>query len=56
MAPIRPMDAVMALYSDGDRELSEAIIASLSRAIFGEGMSPRQAWRSAPSPESVIEF
>jgi len=28
------MDAVVALYSDGDQELSEAIIASLSRAIF----------------------
>jgi hypothetical protein len=28
------MDAVVALYSDGDQELSEAIIASLSRVIF----------------------
>ncbi len=33
---IRPMDAVVALYSEGDHELSEAIIASLSRAVFGE--------------------
>ena len=30
------MDAVVALYSEGDHELSEAIIASLSRAVFGE--------------------
>ncbi len=29
------MDAVAALYSDGQVELSEAIIASLSRALFG---------------------
>src|SRR5258705_813217 len=33
--PIRPMDAVAALYSDGEVELSKAIIASLSRALFG---------------------
>ena len=30
------MDAVVALYSEGDHELSEAIIASLSRAVFVE--------------------
>jgi hypothetical protein len=35
MEDIRPMDAVAALYSDSDHELSEAIIASLSRVIFG---------------------
>jgi len=35
MKQIRPMDAVVALYSDSEHELSEAIIASLSRAIFG---------------------
>jgi len=35
------MDAVVALYSDGDVELSEAIVASLSRAIFGEGTTAR---------------
>ena len=35
MKHIRPMDAVVALYSDSEHELSEAIIASLSRAIFG---------------------
>ena len=29
------MDAVAALYSDGEVELSKAIIASLSRALFG---------------------
>jgi len=29
------MDAVVALYSDGQVELSETIIASLSRALFG---------------------
>lgn len=33
--PIRPMDAVAALYSEGEVELSKAIIASLSRALFG---------------------
>ena len=37
MQSIRPMDAVVALYSDGDHALSEAIIASLSQAIFGGG-------------------
>ncbi|EDY16565.1 hypothetical protein CfE428DRAFT_5844 [Chthoniobacter flavus Ellin428] len=37
MKQIRPMDAVAALYSDGDHALSEAIIASLSRAIFVGG-------------------
>ena len=34
---LRPMDAVVALYSDGAHEMSEAIIASLSRAVFGTG-------------------
>jgi hypothetical protein len=42
MEPIRPMDAVVALYSEGDHELSEAIIASLSRAVF-EGRDGRPA-------------
>ena len=37
MEDIRPMDAVAALYSGGDHELTEAIIASLSRAIFDGG-------------------
>ena len=36
MGPLRAMDAVVALYSEGDHELSEAIIASLSRAVFEE--------------------
>src|SRR4051812_48358715 len=35
---IRPMEAVTALYADGDRELTEAIIASLSRTIFDRGI------------------
>lgn len=34
MSPIRPMDAVTVLYSAGDEELTEAIIASLSRGVF----------------------
>ena len=34
---IRPMDAVMALYSEGEEELTEAIVASLSHAVFHEG-------------------
>ncbi len=42
MEPIRPMDAVVALYSEGEHELSEAIIASLSRAVF-EGRNARPA-------------
>jgi hypothetical protein len=37
MQDLKPMDAVAALYSGGRQELSEAIVASLSRAIFGEG-------------------
>ncbi|MEO6784849.1 MAG: hypothetical protein ABI318_01845 [Chthoniobacteraceae bacterium] len=32
---LRPMDAVVALYSEGAPEVSEAIIASLSQAVFG---------------------
>ncbi len=32
---VRPMDAVFALYSDGAHEMSAAIVASLSRAVFG---------------------
>jgi hypothetical protein len=39
------MDAVVALYSEGDHELSEAIIASLSRAVF-EGRDGRPAGRA----------
>ena len=35
--PVRPMDAVVALYSDSAHEMSEAIIASLSLAVFGGG-------------------
>ena len=34
---LRPMDAVVALYAEGSHEMSEALIASLSRAIFGTG-------------------
>jgi hypothetical protein len=34
MSPIRPMDAVTILYSHGDEELTEAIIASLSHGVF----------------------
>jgi len=37
MERIRPMDAVVALYSEGDHELSEAIIASLSNSVFRGG-------------------
>ncbi|HEY3897908.1 MAG TPA: hypothetical protein VGM54_04795 [Chthoniobacter sp.] len=48
MQKIRPMDAVVALYSDGERELTEAIIASLSRAIFSgvDGAPARLAQRA----------
>jgi hypothetical protein len=34
MQNLKPMDAVVALFSNGHQELSEAIVASLSRAIF----------------------
>jgi len=34
MHELRPMDAVAALYSDRDRELAQAIVASLSHAVF----------------------
>lgn len=34
MQNLKPMDAVAALFSNGHHELSEAIVASLSRAIF----------------------
>lgn len=34
MKPVRPMDAVVALYSAGQNELTEAIIESLSSAVF----------------------
>src|SRR4051812_15340051 len=42
MEPMRAMDAVDVLYSEGDHELSEAIITSLSRAVF-EGSHGRPA-------------
>ena len=37
---VKPMDAVVALYSDGDHALAGAIIDSLSRAIFSDGHVP----------------
>ena len=37
LAKLTPMDAVSALYSGQDWALSEAIVGSLSRAVFGEG-------------------
>ena len=37
MKPVRPMDAVAALYSGGNSELSEAIIGSMSHAVFKVG-------------------
>ncbi len=43
------MDAVVALYSEGNHELSEAIIASLSRAVF-EGSHGRP---SGPAQRSL---
>ena len=36
LAELTPMDAVSALYSGQDWTLSEAIVSSLSRAVFGE--------------------
>jgi len=37
MQNLKPMEAVAALYGSGRRELSEAIVASLSRAVFSGG-------------------
>jgi hypothetical protein len=37
MQNLKPMDAVAALFSNDHHELSEAIVASLSRAIFNGG-------------------
>jgi hypothetical protein len=42
MGPVGAMNAVAALYAQGEQELSEAIIASLSRAVF-EGPHPAPA-------------
>jgi hypothetical protein len=39
---VRPMEAVAALYSEGDAELAEAIFSSLSQAVF-EHLEPRPA-------------
>ena len=44
MQNLKPMDAVAALYSNDHHELSEAIVASLSRAIFN-GIEIRPAGR-----------
>lgn len=41
MNPMNPMDAVSALYAEGHEDEAQAIVAGLSRAIFGEhGISP----------------
>lgn len=41
LTTLTPMDAVSALYSGQDWALSEAIVSSLSRAVFGEtGIKP----------------
>lgn len=41
MKNMKPMEAVAALYSHGQEEVSEAIVASLSRVIFDEkGLAP----------------
>jgi len=37
---VKPMDAVVALYSEGNQELAEAIVESLSRVIFAGGHIP----------------
>lgn len=40
--PVTPMEAVNILYSEGENEISEAIVASLSKQIF-DAPSPRPA-------------
>src|SRR6185295_2855826 len=52
MEAIRPMDAVVALYAEGNDELSEAIIASLSRAVFGE----RHVSPAGPAQRALARF
>ena len=48
MDNLKPMDAVAALYSDDDHELSAAIIGSLSRAIFeGSHVKPAGTLKKA---------
>ena len=37
---VRPMEAVAALYSEGDMDLAEAILSSLSRAVFDQVEPP----------------
>jgi hypothetical protein len=44
MINLKPMDAVDALYSSGQHELSEEIVASLSRFIFSESESRPAGW------------
>ena len=40
--PVRPMEAVAAVYSEGHWEISQAILPSLSKAIF-DAPEPRAA-------------
>lgn len=48
MQHLKPMDAVVALYSTGDQELAEQIVASLSHAIFsGSEVRPAGNLKSA---------
>jgi hypothetical protein len=37
---LRPMEAVAALYSEGDSDLAEAVLSSLSRAVFDHAEPP----------------
>src|ERR1700752_1493126 len=41
---LKPMDAVAALYATGHHELSEEIVASLSRVIFGRNDLRAAGW------------
>ena len=44
MQDLKPMDAVAALFSNDHQELSEAIVASLSRTIFNGGEMRPAGW------------
>jgi hypothetical protein len=44
MINLKPMEAVEALYSSDQPELSEEIVASLSRTIFGGNEIPSAGW------------
>jgi hypothetical protein len=51
--PVRPMEAVAALYSKGHCEISLAILSSLSKAIFGPPEPRAASWLHRSLPGST---